>query len=130
MEPGAQPQLFQPRTVPLALRARVEKESEKLHVVEEKVIEPVQSSEWAAHIVPVFRSIRICGDYKVTVNKFAKTEQYPLPRIEDLFAALSGGQAFTKLDLANAYLQLPLEDKSRNYVYANTQHTQGTLQVQ
>ena len=121
MEPGAQPQFFQPRTVPLALRARVEKELEKL--VEEKVIEPVQFSEWAAPIVPVFKengSVRICGDYKVTVNKFAKTEKYPLPRIEDLFAALSGGQAFTKLDLANAYLQLPLEDKSRDYVTINT----------
>ena len=53
----------------------------------------------------------------MTVNK---TEKYPLPRIQDLFAALSGGQAFTKLDLANAYLQLPLEDKSRDYVTINT----------
>ena len=72
MEPGAQPQFFQPWTVPLALRARVEKELEKL--VEEKVIEPVQFSEWAAPI-PVFKengSVRICSDYKVTVNKFAK----------------------------------------------------------
>ena len=70
--PGAQPQFFQPRTVPLALRARVEKELEKL--VEEKVIEPVQFSEWAAPI-PVFKengSVRICSDYKVTVKKFAK----------------------------------------------------------
>ena len=121
LEPGAQPQFFQPRIVPLALRARVEKELERL--AEEKVIEPVQFSEWAAPIVPVFKengSVRICGDYKVTVNRFAKTEKYPLPRIEDLFAALSGGQSFTKLDLANAYLQLPLEDKSRNYVTINT----------
>ena len=54
------------------------------------------------------------------MNKYAKTEEYPLPRIEDLFAALSGGQEFTKLDLANAYLQLPLEDKSRQYVTINT----------
>ena len=60
------------------------------------------------------------GDYKVTVNKYAKTEEYPLPRIEDLFAACLGGQEFTKLDLANAYLQLPLEDKSRQYVTINT----------
>eukprot|EP00731_Ephydatia_muelleri_P035630 Em0143g4a len=74
-----------------------------------------QFSEWAAPIVPVCKpngSLRICGDYKVTVNKYAKTEEYPLPRIEDLVAALWGGQEFTKLDLANAYLQLPLEDKS------------------
>ena len=62
------------------------------------------------------------------MNKYAKTEEYPLPRIEDLFAALSGGQEFTKLDLANAYLQLPLEDKSRQYV--TIEYTQKTVQVQ
>ncbi|KAL5474436.1 hypothetical protein EMCRGX_G026382 [Ephydatia muelleri] len=121
MDPDAQPQFFRPRPVPLALRPKVERELERL--VQDKVIEPVQLSEWAAPIVSVVKpngSVRICGDYKVTVNKYAKTEEYPLPHIEDLFAALSGGQEFTKLDLANAYLQLPLEDKSRQYVTINT----------
>ena len=121
MDPDAQPQFFRPRPVPLALRPKVERELERL--VQDKVIEPVQFSEWAAPIVPVVKSngsLWICGDYKATVNKYAKTEEYPLPRIEDLFAALSGGQEFTKLDLANAYLQLPLEDKSRQYVTINT----------
>ena len=114
MDPDAQPQFFRPRPVPLALRPKGERELERL--VQDKVVEPVQFSEWAAPIVPVVKpngSLRICGDYKVTVNKYAKTEEYPLPRIKDLFAALSGGQEFTKLDLANAYLQLPLKDKSR-----------------
>ena len=93
----------------------MEKELERLVV--KKVIELVQFAEWAAPIVPVFKkngSVRICRDYKVTVNRCAKTDKYPLPPIEDIFAALSGGQTFTKLDLANAFLQLPLEDKSRN----------------
>ena len=36
------------------------------------------------------------------------------------FATLSGGKEFITLDLANAYLQLPLEDKSRQYVTINT----------
>ena len=33
----------------------------------------------------------------------APTDSYPLPRIEYLYANLSGGKHFTKLDLANAY---------------------------
>ena len=38
------------------------------------------------------------------VNQAAKTDSYPLPKINDLFASLAGGQTFSKLDLANAYL--------------------------
>ena len=59
-------------------------------------------------IVPVMKSdgrVRICGDYKVTVNRAAKLDKYPIPRIEELFASLVGGKAFTKLDLSHAYLR-------------------------
>ena len=64
--------------------------------------------------------IRICGDYKLTVNGVAKLDTYPLPRIEDLFSSLSGGKYFSKLDLAQAYLQLPLDEASRKYVTERT----------
>ena len=85
------------------------------------MIEPVQFSEWAAPIVP--GSIRICGDYKLTacVNRAAKTDTFPLPRIEDLFASLAGGQMFSKLDLAHAYQQLQLDEESKKLVVINTQ---------
>ena len=65
-------------------------------------------------------TIRICGDYKITVNKAAKPDVYPLPRVEDLFATLAGGKTFTKLDLAHAYQQIPLEESSKQYVTINT----------
>ena len=91
---------------------------------EKGVIEPVRFSEWAAPVVPVMKgdgSIRICGDYKVTVNQAASIEKYPLPRIDDLLASLSGGKFFSKLDLAHAYLQIPLEETSKRYTTINTQ---------
>ena len=56
-------------------------------------------------LVKTDESIRICGDFKQTVNKLARTEVYPLPQIEELFACLSGGQTFTTLDLSHVYLQ-------------------------
>ena len=102
-------------------RKTIEKELDRL--VEQGVIEPVCSSEWAAPIVPVLKkdgTVRICGDYKLTVNQAAKTDSYPLPKINDLFASLAGGQKFSKLDLANAYLQIPLDEASQKLVTINT----------
>jgi hypothetical protein len=72
---------------------------------EEGTIEPVQFADWAAPIVPIVKddkSIRICGDYKVTVNQAVKLDNYPIPKAEDLFATLSGGEKFTKLDMSQA----------------------------
>ena len=80
-------------------------------------------SVWAAPIVAVPKKdskFRICGDYKVTVNKFLDVDQYPLPKPADLFATLSGGQVFTKLDLTRAYQQLLLDDSSQQYTTINT----------
>ena len=48
------------------------------------------------------------------------TDTYPLPRSEDLFAALAGGKIFSKLDLKNAYLQIPLDEASKKYTTINT----------
>ncbi len=63
---------------------------------------------------------RICGDYKVTVNTALDIDQYPLPNPADLFASLSGGKKFTKLDLSQAYQQLLLEEGSKDYTTITT----------
>ena len=96
------------------------------------MIEPVQFSDWAGPIVPVQKTndqIHLCGDYRLTIKCDIHTDQYPFPRIEDLYAKLSGGQKFTKLDLSSAFLQVPLEEDSRKYTTINTQraftNTQG-----
>lgn len=98
VNPEAQPRFYKPQRLPFAVKPLVEAELQRL--VEEKIIEPVQFSEWAAPIVPVKKpdgSIRICGDYKLTVNRASSVEQYPIPKVDDLFAQLAGGQKFSKL---------------------------------
>ena len=65
-------------------------------------------------------SVRICGDYKTTVNPQLKVDQYPLPRIDDIFASLAGGQRFSKIDLRQVYHQLELDDNSKSYLTINT----------
>ena len=47
-------------------------------------------------------------------------DQYPLPKPEDIFAKLAGGQLFTTLDLTHAYNQLLLDEESRKFVTVNT----------
>ncbi|XP_048249134.1 uncharacterized protein K02A2.6-like [Haliotis rufescens] len=115
------PRFYKHRNVAYALRQKVDDELECLE--KQGIIKPVQYSDWAAPIVPVVKSngnIRICGDYKLTVNKVARTNVYPIPRIEDLFASLSGGKTFTKLDLSQAYQQLTLDEESQKLTTINT----------
>ncbi len=65
-------------------------------------------------------AIRLCGDYKVTVNRETITESYPLPKVDDLLASLAGGTVFTKLDLTHAYQQVELDADSKEMVTINT----------
>ncbi|KAL7834768.1 hypothetical protein SRHO_G00290150 [Serrasalmus rhombeus] len=122
------PKFYKPRPVPYAMRKKVEMELERL--TEQGIIEPAKFSEWAAPIVPVLKpdnSVRICGDYKLTVNLVSKLEQYPIPKLEDLFEKLTGGEKFTKLDLSHAYQQVMLDEASKPYVTINTH--KGLFQV-
>ena len=115
------PKFFNPRPVPFALRTKVESELDRLS--QEGVLEKIPYSEWAAPVVAMPKQdgrIRLCGDYKVTVNSVLDVDQYPLPKPNDIFATLSGGQQFTTLDLTHAYNQLLLDDDSRKYVTINT----------
>ena len=66
------------------------------------------------------REVPHCGDYKVTVNQVLMVEEYPLPTPEKLFSTLAGGKIFSKLDLSQAYLQLPVEEESKQYLTINT----------
>ena len=65
-------------------------------------------------------NLRLCGDFKVTINSALDIDQYPLPKPADIFATLSGGQRFTTLDLTHAYNQLQLDEESRKFATINT----------
>ena len=83
----------------------------------------VERSEWASPIVPVPKkdgTLRICGDYKITLNGALQVDQHPLFRANDLFTCLTGGTKFTKLELSAAYQQLSLDAESRKLVTINT----------
>ena len=103
--------------------AKIEDDLRRLQKL--RVIEPVETAEFGAtSIVPVPKpngAVRICGDFKVTTNTYADMQHYPLPHFEELRAALAGGKIFSKVDLADAHLQLEVDSESRKYLVLSTQ---------
>ena len=90
---------------------------------EHGIIIKVDHSYWASPIVVVPKadgSVRICGNYKVTINQVVHDEQYPLPTAQGLYSTLAGSKAFLKLDLTHAYAQMSVDEVSQKYLYINT----------
>ena len=118
----ANPVFLKARPVPYSLRTNVE--DELTHLEKEGIITPVTWSNWATPIVVVPKpdgSVRLCGDFKVTLNPALNVDQYPLPRVEDIFAALGGSSIFSKIDLHLAYLQMEMDETSKELLTINTQ---------
>ena len=114
LKENATPKFVKARPVPFSIKPQVERELSRLE--NEGILSKVDTSEWASPIVPVMKpngSVRICGDFKTTVNPMLNVDQYPLPRIDEMFATLAGGQKVTKIDLRQAYLHLEVDDESK-----------------
>lgn len=122
IDPNATPKYFKARQVPLAMKDRVQKAIDEL--IATNRIRRVDTSRWGTPIVPVIKpdgSIRITADYRITLNPVISEVKHPLPLVTELFAKLSGGTVFTKLDLTNAYLQFQLDPGSRNLTTITTE---------
>uniref|UniRef100_A0A5S6R6E2 RNA-directed DNA polymerase n=1 Tax=Trichuris muris TaxID=70415 RepID=A0A5S6R6E2_TRIMR len=106
LKPKAQPKVFKPRPLPFALMDAVKAEAQRL--TDSGIWKPVPTSQWAAPIVVAKKSsggIRICGYFKVTVNPQLEINQFPIPRL---------------IDLADAYLQIELDEASKAPTVVNT----------
>ena len=87
LKDDSQARFLKARPMPYALKPKVEEELRRLQ--NEGILTKVEWSEWATPIVPVPKkdgSVRLCGDYKITVNPELQAETYPLTRIEEIFA--------------------------------------------
>ena len=73
-------------SVPYALQPALD---EELNQMQKDGIIATDNSEWATTMVIVPKGngkIRVCGDFKVTINQCVEIKLYPLPMIEDIFA--------------------------------------------
>jgi len=117
-KPDAKPSFCKPRAVPIALQ------EDLTHAYDAGIAKgvwtPVTFNSWGTPVVPVRKAslsgeTRVCGDYSVSVNSLLETHRHPLPLPEELMHKLGGRHRFTKIDLANAYIQIKpcLESRKR-----------------
>jgi hypothetical protein len=69
-------------------------------------------SSWGAPVIFIRKkdgSWRLCIDCR-QLNKAAINNQYPLPRIDDLFDQMKGATVFSKIDLRSGYHQLRIKE--------------------
>ncbi|XP_050709686.1 uncharacterized protein K02A2.6-like [Eriocheir sinensis] len=121
LKSDATPKFCAPRAIPYALKASVEQEIRRLE--SEGTWERVMYSDWGTPLVPVAKKgggVRLCGDYKVTLNPQLQIAQHPLPNPTDMFSTLGKCKIFSKIDKNQAFQQLIMDDKSQEYCTINT----------
>lgn len=113
LRPNSKPVVLKPRPLPFAIRESVELELHKLTTA--GVITKIENSDWASPLVVVPKpdgSLRLCVDYKTTVNPQLCDSNHPIPRIDETLHKLRGAQYYCKLDLFKAYMHIPMDNDS------------------
>ncbi|XP_031330712.1 uncharacterized protein K02A2.6-like [Photinus pyralis] len=108
-------------TVPYKMKELIE--SKLKTMIKDGILIPVTHADIASPIVCVPKQnggIRICVDFKKTLNPVLRTDYYPLPTLDEICHNIKDGKVFTILDLSEAYLQLPVEEQSQELLTINT----------
>ncbi len=67
------------------------------------------------------RTLRMCVDYRA-FNKVTMKNQYPLPRIDDLFDRLPGAKIFSRIDLRSGYYQIWIPERDEEKTTCRTRY--------
>lgn len=118
---GSNPIFCRHRNIVYALRDVVDREIDRL--VDSKIYEPVESSDWATPIVIVQKSngtVRLVGDYSVTINTCIVPEDYPIPNIEEILYDFRCCKYYSKFDVREAYMHMPVTEETAKLLTVNT----------
>lgn len=115
LDPNIAPKIFKARRPAYAILPKIEEELQRLQ--QQGVLEPISHPKWATPMVPIIKSdgsVRICGDYKVTLNTALKDDIYPVSAALHVLAVLGGAKlyGFANIDVAQAYQQLEVDDET------------------
>lgn len=121
LKEGSRPIFLKATSPPYALRDEI---ARQLKGLEEKgIIKYVEHSEWASKLVVAPKKngeLRLCVNYRTTLNDNLQDNHYPLPVVEDILLTLGGNSCFVSLDLQGAYHQLLLDGDSQLFTTVNT----------
>ena len=84
----------------------------QLHELLDKGFIRPSTSPWGAPVLfakKKDKTLRLCNDY-LQLNRVTIKNQYPLPRIDDLFDQLRGSRVYSKIDLRIGYHQLRVKE--------------------
>ncbi|KAF2346241.1 Reverse transcriptase domain [Trinorchestia longiramus] len=74
----------------------------------------ISKSPWASPLMMVPKpngEYRLCGDYR-RLNAITIPDRFPIPHLQDFSANLHGATIFSKIDLAHAFHQIPMDEES------------------
>uniref|UniRef100_A0A5S6QRA0 RNA-directed DNA polymerase n=1 Tax=Trichuris muris TaxID=70415 RepID=A0A5S6QRA0_TRIMR len=126
-KPDAKPIFCKPRTVPFAILEDLNQAYDA--GIKRGVLVPTQFNDYGTPMVRVRKAfskdrkkvtLRVCGDYSVTMNPQLEIHRHPMQLPDDLMRKLSGGYYFTKIDLADAYNLIRLAPESQRRLALST----------
>ena len=111
--PNAKPSFRKAWRTSPAERAEIDKQV--AYMLAKGLIQP-SSSPWGAPTLFAPKadgSLRMCIDYR-GLNAVTERDVYPLPRVNDVYAAIKGKKVFSTLDLMKGYWQIGIQPCDRH----------------
>lgn len=113
--------VFPPRSLSHAMKLKVEEDiRDKLR---RGILVPCEKPLVSAPIVPVIKSsgaVRVCGDYSMTANKIIDCGSYHIPSFDEIVHQIGHARVYSRIDLKEAYLQIPLSEQAQRYTTIST----------
>ena len=114
IDPDVTPVAQKVRKIPFSLQGPVEQKLEDL--LEQNIIEKVSGpTPWVSPVVCAPKKngdIRLCVDMR-RANAAVLRERHPMPTLDDILHEMTGARVFSKLDLAQSFHQIELDESSR-----------------
>lgn len=113
--------IFPPRSLAHGMKLKVEEDIKQK--LKDGILIPCENPIVSAPIVPVIKSsgaVRVCGDYTLTANQVIDAGSYHIPTFDEIIENIGKVKFYFKIDLKDAYLQIPLSEAAQRYTTVST----------